>query len=265
MFRAVYYQREKYCRCSCCEKAGKGSGKKNSVVKMCGQKYSFAKLGPLWISAHVFHLLSPSCICEKGISGKIDILATGLTMSLYRFRISNLPRRLARAEGLGSGPQGRINKMRKLITALVRHERIEGKLMYLDEARGYMEELVHHAAKYGDRHQPTMELADYWLLEKDLVPKLFKVLVPRYTNLSGPCTQAHRLPDQLSPGVPGIPMSVLELKGNPWPPVIPQPRNVGNSLVNILLEEARKDYEKSRALKKSKLVEEQTEASAAGD
>ena len=53
----------------------------------------------------------------------------------YRFRQRNLPS----AEGTGSGPAGRISKMRKLVTALIRHERIEGKHPYLDEARGYAE------------------------------------------------------------------------------------------------------------------------------
>ena len=53
----------------------------------------------------------------------------------YRMR----PRKLSSAEGKGSGPQGRINRMRKLVTALVRYERIEGKQPYLDEARGYAE------------------------------------------------------------------------------------------------------------------------------
>jgi len=54
---------------------------------------------------------------------------------MYRRRQRNLPK----SEGLGSGPQGRINKMRKLVTSLVRHERIEGWTQYIDESRGYAE------------------------------------------------------------------------------------------------------------------------------
>jgi len=54
---------------------------------------------------------------------------------LFRRRQRNLPK----SEGLGSGPQGRINKMRKLVTSLVRHERIEGFTPELDESRGYAE------------------------------------------------------------------------------------------------------------------------------
>jgi len=54
---------------------------------------------------------------------------------VYRRRHRNLPK----AQGLGSGPQGRINKMRQLVTSLVRHERIEGVSHYVDESRGYAE------------------------------------------------------------------------------------------------------------------------------
>jgi len=58
---------------------------------------------------------------------------------MLRIVFKNRPRKLSKAEGHGSGPQGRINKMRKLVTALVRHERIEGMSVHLDESRGYAE------------------------------------------------------------------------------------------------------------------------------
>lgn len=58
---------------------------------------------------------------------------------MLRIVFRNKPRNLPKAEGRGSGPQGRINKIRKLVTALVRHERIEGYYEYLDESRGYAE------------------------------------------------------------------------------------------------------------------------------
>ena len=37
-------------------------------------------------------------------------------------------------------------------------------------------------------------MADYWILEKDLIPKLFKVIVPRFQNSCGPYTQVFKLP-----------------------------------------------------------------------
>jgi large subunit ribosomal protein L17 len=39
-----------------------------------------------------------------------------------------------------------------------------------------------------------MEMADYWILEKDIIPKLFKVIVPRFQNSYGPYTQVFKLP-----------------------------------------------------------------------
>lgn len=42
---------------------------------------------------------------------------------------------------------------------------------------------------------------------------------------------------------------VLEMKGNPYPRIIPDPRDYSNTLTNVLLDEARKEY---RAEKKDK-------------
>lgn len=51
-----------------------------------------------------------------------------------------------------------------------------------------------HSQQYSFRHVGTMEMADYWILEKDLIPKLFKVIVPRFQNSCGPYTQVFKLP-----------------------------------------------------------------------
>ena len=89
-----------------------------------------------------------------------------------------------------------------------------------------------------------MEIADYWLLvsarsfkpalesrssgsmvlmfnhsflsqEKDLIPKLFEVLVPRYENHFGSYTSMRNLPSQeLSYRNHRLKLSVLELKGS---------------------------------------------------
>jgi len=80
------------------------------------------------------------------------------------------------------GVFGRLKIMRGTVTALVRHERIELNYPRADEARPYAERLISEALRYGDTHQPTMKLADFWLEDKALIPKLFKVLVPRYLD-----------------------------------------------------------------------------------
>ncbi|KAK7105857.1 hypothetical protein V1264_017183 [Littorina saxatilis] len=168
---------------------------------------------------------------------------------MLRFRIRTRPRKMASLEGLGSGPEGRLKRLRKHVTALIRHERLETTYAQCDETRGYAEKLITMAVRNGDRDKHTMEMADYWLLEKDLIHKLFKVLVPRYQSLPATATSIHRISTEY-PG-DGRHMGVLELKGNPWPPVRPQPRNTRLHLHNIQLEEAKKEYHQERLRAKS--------------
>ncbi|XP_076438415.1 large ribosomal subunit protein bL17m-like isoform X1 [Babylonia areolata] len=159
---------------------------------------------------------------------------------MLRFRVRLRPRKLSKVEGLGAGPEGRLKRLRKHVTALIRHERVESSFAQCDEARGYAEKLIQMAVRNGDTHKHTMEMADHWLLEKDLIHKLFKVLVPRYSSFPAAATSIHKI-SGLYPG-DGVPMGVLELKGNPWPSVRPQPRDTSLLLHNILLQEARQDF-----------------------
>jgi large subunit ribosomal protein L17 len=89
-----------------------------------------------------------------------------------------------------------------------------------------------------------MEMADYWLLEKDLVPKLFQVIVPRYADKIGPYTLVHKLPVKY-PGK-GLKSIVMELKENSLPPVTANitQRDYTNSLTNVLINSMRNDYRK---------------------
>ena len=82
-----------------------------------------------------------------------------------------------------------------------------------------------------------MEMADYWILQKDLVPKLFQVLVPRYENQIGPYTLVHKLSTEY-PGK-GTKKIVMELKNNSLPPVKTSSRDFSNSLANILIKSLR--------------------------
>jgi len=187
-----------------------------------------------WIKCDLPHLVSLHATFVKISLSKMSLRI------VYRMRHRNMARAMGHDElGRGSGPLGRITKLRQLVTALVRHERIEGYHFRLDEARGYAELLIMNAVKYGDRHRPTMEMADYWLMENDLVHKLFKVLAPRYKDYSASFTKLWSLPaittNDLTQGC-------LELKGNPWPPVLPKERDFSKSLTNVLLEAAQKDY-----------------------
>lgn len=91
-------------------------------------------------------------------------------------------------------------------------------------------------------------MADFWMLEKQLVHKLFKVLVPRYENFTGPISSMYKAP-RLIP----IPQNtkldydrcVLELKGHPFPPIFPNDTNRNKNLIhNVLLDAAKKEFYK---------------------
>uniref|UniRef100_A0A1E1X959 Large ribosomal subunit protein bL17m n=1 Tax=Amblyomma aureolatum TaxID=187763 RepID=A0A1E1X959_9ACAR len=147
------------------------------------------------------------------------------------------------------GSVGRVEKIRATLTALLKHERIELNHPRADEVRGYAERLIQDAIRYGDCHTRTMELADYWINEKQLVHKLFKVLAPRFATYQGAYTRLHVLQtpfkDKYNVCEPGPHYKYnwvcLELKGNPYPPVPGMVAPNPHFLPNILLSEARKE------------------------
>lgn len=88
---------------------------------------------------------------------------------------------------LGSGPRSRVDLLRNLVTALVRHERLEAPWARADEMRGYAErvrgrdgaggahtgryraitgaaspQLIDYA-KRGDTDERAMRMANFWL------------------------------------------------------------------------------------------------------
>uniref|UniRef100_A0A2C9JE22 Large ribosomal subunit protein bL17m n=1 Tax=Biomphalaria glabrata TaxID=6526 RepID=A0A2C9JE22_BIOGL len=161
---------------------------------------------------------------------------------MLRFRYQPHPRKMAVYPNAGQGE--RLQRLREIVTGLFRYERLELNYNHADEARQYAERLILLALRNGDKHKETMELADYWLLEKDLVHKLFKVLVPRFQKFKGCFTDLHKLALEY-PGT-GAPTGLLELRGNPWPPVVPRQRDFKYTLSNMLLAAARQDFYQSR-------------------
>lgn len=137
------------------------------------------------------------------------------------------------------GPEGRLHMLRKTVTELVKLERVELNYHRADEARGYAERLIATAIKHGDCHIPTMEMANYWLTEKQLVHKLFKVLAVRYKDSTESYTKLYKAPN-IYPG-PFYERAVLELKGNPFPQ-LEKKNSSRNWIHNILLEEAHQEF-----------------------
>ncbi|XP_068630250.1 large ribosomal subunit protein bL17m [Battus philenor] len=169
-------------------------------------------------------------------------------VSKLRIKVAPEPRRLRNLKG----PEGRLDKLRKTVTALIKYERIELNYNRGDEARQYAERLITEAITHGDCHKPTMEIADYWLLEKELVHKLFKVLVPRYENSNVSFTKMYKAPrPQYSRN---IEKAVLELRGNPYPSLINKQSNNRLLIQNVLLDAAKFDYRQTKYAEMSEKI-----------
>ncbi|XP_001380364.1 39S ribosomal protein L17, mitochondrial [Monodelphis domestica] len=141
---------------------------------------------------------------------------------------------------LGLGPESRIHLLRNLLTGLVRHERIEATWARVDEMRGYAERLIDYG-KLGDTNEKAMRMADFWLTEKDLIPKLFQTLAPRFSNQNGGYTRMFQIPNR--EGVDRAKMAVIEYRGNPLPPLMVPHRDNNRTLLNQLILGLQKDLE----------------------
>ncbi|KAF7487914.1 39S ribosomal protein L17 [Sarcoptes scabiei] len=142
----------------------------------------------------------------------------------------------------------RLMEIAKSVTQLIDEERVEFSYYRGYEVRQYAERLISEAIRYGDCHKATMELADFYLNDKTLVHKLFKVLVPRYMNYTTSFTNMYILANR------DIDWSqyhlrayvgqrvVIELKENPYPSLLEDEVECENLLHNILLAEYAKDY-----------------------
>jgi len=164
------------------------------------------------------------------------------------------------------GPVRRLLAIGDEITELIRYERIEGKYLDLQDTRHYVELLLQLAVANGDQHRSTMELVDFYVHDKDLIPKLFKVLVPRYigrgasaVDLSAPSPTSLSLPTRFT-DMYNLPpenlrvhrretrlrnnmRAILELRGNPWPAVVPKRRDHSGLITNVLLRAAKRSKE----------------------
>ena len=74
-----------------------------------------------------------------------------------------------------AGREQTMSVLSDMVTSVIRDERVEYTFSAVSEARNYVERLIAEAVRHGDKHQPTMELADFWIKDKRAVHKLFKV------------------------------------------------------------------------------------------
>lgn len=105
-----------------------------------------------------------------------------------------------------------------------------------------------------------MDVANYWLLEKELIHKLFKVLVPRFENCNTAYTRMLNAPRPLPSRVDD--KVVLELRGNPYPSLVNRQSNNRLLIQNVLLDAAKYDYRQSKYAEMAEKIGQREEAQA---
>ena len=148
------------------------------------------------------------------------------------------------------GKRGSLEALRPSVTSLINEERLKLKATKGTLTRQYTERLISEAILHGDKHQPTMEIASWWLdSDRTAVHKLFKVLVPRFREYTTSYTKLFHAPTEIITTFQGNYKAnygdfvVVELRGNPYPKlaysnIMPNKKTIHN----VLLAEAAKDY-----------------------
>ncbi|KAG5453458.1 hypothetical protein CSKR_100529 [Clonorchis sinensis] len=238
-------------------------------------------------SRHALLLLNSACGTPRSLystrhaTGRENqtqnVTPYGSAVTRLRVPVPEKSQRLARGEGIGGGPEGRMFQLRRTLSALFDEERIELAWQEATEARLYAERLIQEAIQSSVEQDNValvklwldapsdqivklkdlpvsfnpaiLELAMFWLQKPHLIEKLFKVFVPRYRFYNRAYTSLHRLPrphypSPLAANHNGF--GILEMHGNPWPSV----RGPGYGpnaepfkdkyLINVLVTAARK-------------------------
>jgi len=167
----------------------------------------------------------------------------GKLINQLRFKVQPTAWKLTSHNTRHQGLRGRLLTTRESVTALIQNERVEFNYGRAVITREYTERLLQEAITHGEKHKPTMELADWWLTDKSLVHKLFKVFVPRFKDMDTSFTRLLRAPNQdLMEHHIARNRYVLELRGHPFPPLNYSNTEPNRGLIsNVLLLEARKE------------------------
>ncbi len=106
---------------------------------------------------------------------------------------------------LGRRSDHRRSLFRNLVTSALRHERLTTTLTKAKELRTPLEEMI-TLGKRGDLHARRQALS--YLLDEDVVTKLFDTLGPRYEDRAGGYTRITRLGPRRGDAAP---MCIIEL------------------------------------------------------
>ncbi|CAB3410663.1 unnamed protein product [Caenorhabditis bovis] len=164
--------------------------------------------------------------------------------------IGHVPQKL-KTGGIEPSRRARLEVLRRIVTRVVREERVELKWNRAVEARPYLERLIQLGVERGPLDEYTTEMMEWWLPEKDLITKMHEVIVPRFADRQSPFTSIYRLPMkrllQHSKSKQEFwkryEIGILEIDGNPFPPVVStEACENSNTILNVLLTNALKNY-----------------------
>merc|ERR1712071_219430 len=168
-------------------------------------------------------------------------------------------------DNVWGGHRYNLELYRQAVTALIVNERIEMSRHKGMMVREYSERLIQEALINGDTHGPTMELADFWLVDKPAIHKLFKVLVPRLKDEPHSYTRFFNSPIQASSNMHGVTRGsknyrdkcVLEIIGHPFPPLAYSNTQSNRKMIhNVLLSEARREFKLAKNHEKEQKQED---------
>ncbi|VDN05969.1 unnamed protein product [Thelazia callipaeda] len=173
------------------------------------------------------------------------MISRGITMSATQ-SVTWLPK-IPKAVKIGHIPQrlkspkldfhrARLEILRRMASTLFREERAEFRFHRALELRPYVERLLHFGIFRGSQDSYTKEMVDWWIMDGDIREKFFEVYVPRFQKYEGPYTSLYFIQDDPNEGY--FDRGVIELDGNPYPPVITKEVDYSHNLLNILLRNA---------------------------
>lgn len=149
-------------------------------------------------------------------------------------KIGHIPQRL-KSPKLESG-RGRLEILRRMCSTLFREERAEFRFHRAKELRPYAERLLQFGIFRGPEDPYTREMVDWWIMDGDIREKFYEVYVPRFQDQDGPYTSLYLIHDEPIKGY--FDRGVIELNGNPYPPVVTRETDYSHNLLNVLLKNA---------------------------
>ncbi|KAL3994858.1 Ribosomal protein L17 family protein [Acanthocheilonema viteae] len=132
--------------------------------------------------------------------------------------------------------RARLEILRRMCSTLFREERAEFRYHRAMELRPYAERLLQFGIFRGPEDSYTKEMVDWWIMDGDIREKFFEVYVPRFRGQEGPYTSLYFIQDDPSEG--HYHRGVIELNGNPYPPIVVQEVDYSHNLLNVLLKNA---------------------------